>query len=84
MGPLASGPRQLLRWHQLLGIGPYTTDERMDPDDNGIYVIDSWKIVNRVGLCDSFTEQQEYDFDEMAQARSRQCSAANPGHLRFP
>ena len=48
-----------------VGIGPYTTDERMDPGDNGIYVIKDWKIVERVGLYDGFVEQQEYDFDEM-------------------
>ena len=48
-----------------VGIGPYTTDERMDPGDNGIYVIEGWKIVERVGLYDGFVEQQEYDFDQM-------------------
>ena len=48
-----------------VGIGPYTTDERLDPGDNGIYVIDGWKIVDRIGLYDGFVEQQEYDFDEM-------------------
>ena len=31
-----------------VGIGPYTTDGRMDPGDNGIYVIDGWKIVERL------------------------------------
>ena len=31
-----------------VGIGPYTTDRRMDPGDNGIYVIDGWRIVERL------------------------------------
>jgi len=48
-----------------VGIGPYTTDERMDPGDNGIYVIDGWKIVDRAGLYEGFSEQREYDFDQM-------------------
>ena len=48
-----------------IGIGPYSTDERMDPGDNGIYVIDGWEIVDRVGLYDGFVEQQEYDFDQL-------------------
>lgn len=48
-----------------VGIMPYTTDERMDPGDNGIYVVEGWKIVDRVGLYDGFVEQQEYDFDQM-------------------
>ena len=39
--------------------------ERMDPGDNGIYVIDGWKIVDRAGLYEGFVEQQEYGFDEM-------------------
>ncbi len=48
-----------------LGIMPYTTDERMDPSDNGIYVIEGWKIVDRVLPWEDFTEQREYGFDEM-------------------
>ena len=48
-----------------IGIGPYSTDERMDPGDNGIYVIDGWEIVDRVGLYDGFVEQHEWDFDEI-------------------
>lgn len=61
-----------------VGIGAYTTDEQMDPGDNGIYVIDGWKIVERlrtkydsdyhpVGcrLIEPCEEQREYDFDEM-------------------
>ncbi|WP_314009721.1 hypothetical protein [Cryptobacterium curtum] len=51
-----------------IGIGAYTTDERMDPVDNGIYVVDGWEIVDRVGLYDGFSEQEEYGFDEMLRA----------------
>lgn len=54
-----------------VGIGPYTTDERMDPGDNGIYVIEGWKIVDRVGLYDGFVEQNEHDFDEMLRGFDR-------------
>ena len=39
-----------------------------DQGDNGIYVIDGWKIVAREGLYDGFTEQQQYPFDEMLNA----------------
>lgn len=39
-----------------------------DPGDNDIYVIDDWGIVGREGLYDGFTEQDEYDFDEMLRA----------------
>ncbi len=31
-----------------LGIGPYTTDRRMDPGDNGIYIIEGWKIADHL------------------------------------
>lgn len=51
-----------------LGIMPYSTDERMDPSDNGVYVVEGWKIVGRVLPWDDFEEQQEYDFDEMLRA----------------
>lgn len=39
-----------------------------DQGDNGIYVIDGWKIVDREGLYEGFTEQQEYPFGEMLHA----------------
>lgn len=51
-----------------LGIMPYTTDERMDPGDNGVYVIEHWKIVGRVLPWEGFDEQREYGFDEMLRA----------------
>lgn len=51
-----------------LGIDEYTTDRRMDPGDNGIYVIDGWEIVDRVHTCGGTEEQLEYDFDETLRA----------------
>ena len=36
-----------------------------DQGDNGIYVIDDWKIVDRAGLYAGFVEQREYDFAQM-------------------
>ncbi|WP_346685977.1 hypothetical protein [Enteroscipio rubneri] len=48
-----------------LGIGAYSTDENMNPGDNGIYVIEGWRIVERVYPYESFSEQAAYDFDEM-------------------
>ncbi|MBM6777840.1 hypothetical protein H7U34_11285 [Collinsella tanakaei] len=46
-----------------VGIGPYTTDRRMDPGDNGIYVIRGWEIAERVP--DGIGEQMDYPLDEM-------------------
>ena len=64
-----------------LGISAYSTDENMDPGDNGIYVIKEWQIVKHlvsteiVGKdgessyelqeTDLATEKREYDLDEM-------------------
>ncbi|NBI33358.1 hypothetical protein [Enterorhabdus sp. P55] len=61
-----------------LGIDVYTTDEAMDPGDNGIYVIEGWRIVERlrteydsewnpVGIrpVDPSEEQCVYDFEDM-------------------
>lgn len=31
-----------------VGIGPYTDDAGMDPGDNGIYVIEGWRIAERL------------------------------------
>ena len=31
-----------------VGVMPYTTDARMDPGDNGIYIIEGWEIVERL------------------------------------
>ena len=31
-----------------VGVGAYTTDVRMDPGDNGVYVIDGWRIAERL------------------------------------
>lgn len=75
-----------------VGIGTYTTDERMDPGDNGIYVIDGWKIAERLRTkydsdyrpagcrpIEPHEEQREYDFDEMLRA----FDAAMPEELRL-
>ncbi len=48
-----------------VGISRYTTDERMDPGDNGIYVIRGWEIVERVYPWEGFVEQDDYPLDEM-------------------
>ena len=48
-----------------VGIGAYSTDTFMDPGDNGIYIIEGWKIAERIVPYEDFTEQQEYDFDDM-------------------
>lgn len=75
-----------------LGIGEYTTDRRMDPGDNGIYVIESWRIAdhlrteydegwNAVGMR-SFGPCEEHDwheFDDMLRA----FDAAMPEELRL-
>ena len=75
-----------------LGIGPYTTDRQMDPGDNGIYVIEGWRLVdhprteydeswNAVGMR-SFEPSEEYDwheFDDMLRA----FDAAMPERLRL-
>ena len=62
-----------------VGIDRYSTDEAMDPGDNGIYVTEGWKIVDRVGLYEGFVEQAEYDFDEML----RQFDASMPESERL-
>lgn len=51
-----------------VGIDAYTTDSRMNPGDNGIYVIEGWSIVERIPPYEGFVEQDEYDFDEMLRA----------------
>ena len=51
-----------------LGLGGYTTDRRMDPGDNGIYVIEGWRIVDRIHTCGGCEEQLVYDFGEMLRA----------------
>lgn len=75
-----------------LGIGPYTTDRQMDPGDNGIYVIEGWRLVdhlrteydedwNATGMR-SFgpsEEQDEHGFDDML----RSFDAAMPEDLRL-
>ena len=75
-----------------VGIGPYTNDAGMDPGDNGIYVIEGWRIAERLtteyaedwklaGVRDvePCEEQRSYDFDEML----RSCMWSNKSrHFR--
>lgn len=50
-----------------VGILPYTTDENMVAygDDNGVYVIEGWRIVDRVYPWEDFVEQEGYDLGAM-------------------
>ena len=50
-----------------LGILPYTTDDQMADvaDDNGVYVVDGWEIVDRVYPAYFAGEQQSYDMQAM-------------------
>lgn len=50
-----------------VGILPYTTDEKMVSygDDNGVYVIEGWKIVDRIYPYEGFEEQEGYGLDAM-------------------
>lgn len=50
-----------------------------NPGDNGIYVIDGWKIVGREGLPDGFKEAAGHDPDEML----RTFDASMPEHCRL-
>ena len=75
-----------------LGVGVYTTDRQMDPGDNGIYVIEGWRIANHlrteydsdwnpVGMR-SFGPSEEEDwhkFDDMLRA----FDASMPEELRL-
>lgn len=75
-----------------LGIGPYTTDRQMDPGDNGIYVIDGWRITehlrteydedwNAVGMraFEPAEEEAWHEFDDML----RSFDASMPEELRL-
>lgn len=50
-----------------IGIEKYTSDEDMMcmADDNGVYVIKDWEIVDRVYPWSGFEEQDVYDLGEM-------------------
>ena len=75
-----------------LGVGAYTTDRQMDPGDNGIYVIEGWRIAehlrteydadwNPIGMR-SFGPSEEEDwhqFDDML----RSFDASMPEELRL-
>jgi hypothetical protein len=60
-----------------VGISPYTTDEYMNPGDNGIYIIRGWEIVDRIYPYENFEEEIDYDINEfmheidMAQPRDQ-------------
>ena len=62
-----------------VGISPYTDDRRMDPGDNGIYVIRGWEVVDRVYPYATFEEQRDYPLDEML----REIDAAQPPDQRL-
>ena len=49
-----------------VGIQLYTTDEQMVGygDDNGVYIIEGWKIAGRLYPWKGFVEQDEYDLGE--------------------
>jgi hypothetical protein len=47
-----------------VGISPYTTDEYMNPGDNGIYIISGWQIVDRIYPYENFEEYINYDINE--------------------
>jgi hypothetical protein len=40
--------------------------EQLNPGDNGIYIVDGWKIIKR--LCKPTFEQRDHDLDEMLKA----------------
>ena len=62
-----------------VGIDSYTDDNAANPGDNGIYVIDGWNIVDRVGLYDGFEEQYDYPLQEMLLA----IDEAQPAHMQL-
>lgn len=51
-----------------VGIMPYSDYGRTDPGDNGIHVIEGWRIADRILPYKGFVEQDQYDFDEMLRA----------------
>ena len=67
-----------------LGVSAYTTDEGMDPGDNGIFVVEGWKIIKHLRCIevtdtqgnvtyemqesDVASEKREYNLDEMLKA----------------
>lgn len=53
-----------------VGVMPYTDDESMArmADDNGVYVLDGWEIVDRVYPWEDFLEQDRYSRSDMLRA----------------
>ena len=64
-----------------VGIRPYTTDEQMVRygDDNGVYIIEGWKVVDRIYPWDDFEEQDGYPLDGML----REIDASQPEDQRL-
>jgi hypothetical protein len=62
-----------------VGISRYTTDERENPGDNGIYVVKGWEIVERIYPYAPFEEQQEYPLADML----KDIDAAQPEDQRL-
>ena len=60
--------RKILDGTLSVGIMPYSDDGCMDPGDNGIYVIEGWRIADRVLPYEGFVEQSSHDFDGMLRA----------------
>ena len=48
-----------------LGVSKYTTDEYMDPGDNGIYVIDGWDIIEHICAYEDDDVYSEEDFIDL-------------------
>lgn len=51
-----------------VGTMPYSDDKHMNPGDNGIYVIEGWRIADRILPYEGFVEQGSHDFDGMLRA----------------
>jgi hypothetical protein len=58
-----------------IGIGKYYDMN----EDNGIYVIENWQIVDRLNLYEGFTEQNEYELNEMLKEIDKQ----QPLHMQL-
>lgn len=57
-----------------VGIGPYTTDRWMDPGDNGIYVIEGWRISSHIKsdyYGDTFLGMKEIDDGDLLDGYDR-------------
>lgn len=75
-----------------LSVGINTFDRLGNQGDHGIYIIDGWKIVNRIGSCFAKNHGEEsskrHDFDEpvtpeVMHAMLHEFDMAMPYHLRL-